>query len=276
MDKHDIQPELPQKPSAARIKKNPPTRPHHPHQSPAETARLYSQSISRNYNSDSNVFGMSENWSVPWSDLMMVMFILFAILYATQLQEKEVDNSYAKPSVRTVQPKANSDSTKETRITDLSEIPFSIQEVLRLSEKMIADANLENIDVALTDKQAVKISVRGPLFFDSGSATLRPKTTKFLSEVAQIIALNDYEIQVVGHTDDSPISTSRFPSNWELSSARAASVTRSLIKSADLDPGRFTVVAHAMYRPTAPNTIAANKKKNRRVEIIITRNEYQP
>ena len=167
----------------------------------------------------------SAQWAVPWSDLMMVMFVLFAVLFAMQLTERDINEMF--------EPEQPSDATLPSQLDWQSSdfqlggnggAPMSAEEILRESEKLIAEANLDNIDVVLTDRQAIKVSVRGPMLFDLGKADLRSEVQEFLTELAVIIAKNNYQVQVVGHTDNFPISTPEFPTNWELSSARAARV----------------------------------------------------
>jgi chemotaxis protein MotB len=214
------------------------------------------------------------HWSVPWADLMMVMMVMFAVMYATQLPPPKASPvsihdsaplTAALPPPKVFQPKA--DATAPAAM--------STDEIFRLSEKLVRDANLGNIDVALTDDKAIKVSVHGNLFFDPGMAELKPDAVTFLDQLAGIIAGNHFKIEVSGHTDDVPISNPAYPTNWELSSARAAKVARYLIETGHLEPGRFTVIGHAAYQPTLPNTTTENKARNRRVEIVIKREEYR-
>ncbi|MEE8321563.1 MAG: flagellar motor protein MotB [Gammaproteobacteria bacterium] len=227
-------------------------------------------------------YGLLSHWSVSWSDIMMVMFVMFAVLFAMQLTERDVQELFHEEqdtaTETKMKPEREIEKTETGELTpaELADLPMPIEEILQLSEQLVADANLENIDVVLTDKQAVKVSVRGPLLFDLGKADLKPEAIEFLEQLAEIIARNNYEIQVVGHTDNFPISTPDFPTNWELSAVRATRVARYLIRAGRFEPGRVTVIGHALYRPMVPNTSLANKARNRRVEIIITRNEYQP
>jgi chemotaxis protein MotB len=221
-------------------------------------------------------------WSVPWSDLMMTMFVMFAVMFVIQLSERDVGELFRKGGqikpAPPVQLKPAAPPQIKSGEPGMLEggLPVPIEEILRLSEKLVAEANLENIDVVLTENRAVKVSVRGPLLFDLGKADLKPEAVFFLDKLAGIIAANNYQVQVVGHTDDFPISTLEYPTNWELSAARAARVARYLIQAGRLEPGRFTVIGHALYRPAEPNLTLAHKSRNRRVEIIITRNEYRP
>ena len=213
------------------------------------------------------------HWSVPWSDLMMVMMVMFAVMFVTKLAERDVKELFKEDSrVVTKAPPTH----ELPKVAEKISPSVPIEEILRLSEKLVTDANLDNIDVVLMDNQTVKVSVRGNLLFDSGSADLKPDAITFLDKLAGIIAANKYQIEVSGHTDNFPISSPAYPTNWELSSARAARVARYLIQAGNLEPGRFTISGHAFYRSVVPNDTLANKARNRRVEILITRNEYKP
>jgi len=109
------------------------------------------------------------------------------------------------------------------------------------------------------------------LLFDSGSATLQRQADPLLDQVAQLLNLDkSHPITVEGHTDNQPISNSEFPSNWELSTARATTVVRFLI-SRDVSGYRLGAVGYADLHPIASNTTAAGRALNRRVEIVLMR-----
>ncbi len=109
------------------------------------------------------------------------------------------------------------------------------------------------------------------LLFDSGSATLQPGADQLLNEVAQLLNLDpSHPITVEGHTDNQPIATSQFPSNWELSTARATNVVRFLI-SRGVNRYRLGAVGYADLHPIASNATAAGRAQNRRVEIVLMR-----
>ncbi len=94
--------------------------------------------------------------------------------------------------------------------------------------------------------------------------------------MARILAKANNPVEVHGHTDNTPGGHPLYPTDWELSSARAVNVARQLMESEDLDPVRVSVVGHAMYRPAAPNLTAESKARNRRVEIVVRRPEPAP
>lgn len=224
---------------------------------------------------------MTAAWSVPWSDFMMVMFILFAVLLAVEMQDGDVAEMFAtadtelRPQLEATAPEAGyplAPSAEPDLRADTEGVPTP-ERILRESREAVINANLDTVDVALTENKAIRVSVRGPMFFDLGKADLKPSAARFLQGLATVIQRNPFVIQVVGHTDDFPISTERFPSNWELSVTRATVVARYLIARGGINPARFTVMGHAKYRPVVSNDTLANKALNRRVEIIITREE---
>ena len=104
--------------------------------------------------------------------------------------------------------------------------------------------------------------------FDVGVAEISPKAVALLKKVGAIIADSPYEVRVEGHTDNAPIKTSRYPSNWELSAARAVNVLRYFVNTCGISSGRISAEGFGEYHPIAPNDNAANRALNRRVEII--------
>lgn len=241
---------------------------------------------------DSKRIEISPHWAVPWSDLMMVMMVMFAVMFVGKLAiingkgglvRREEHIISFKPSAPPPPKREFSVAAAKVRLAGkddpvdtLGVHTLSLETLLNLSEQLVTEANLEDIDVALTENQAIRVSVRGNLMFDLGKADLKPEYTTFLNKLAQIIATNNFKIEVAGHTDDFPVSNPVYPTNWELSSARAAQVARFLIQAGKLEPARFSVIGFSSYHPTAPNTSLENRTRNRRVEIIITRNEYKP
>jgi len=211
----------------------------------------------------------ASSWAIPWSDLMMTMFILFAVMLVYTLSERNLKEALAKENYIREKP------LPAGKITGPVSDGLGPEQLFEMSRQTVKEANLEDIDVVLGSDRSVRVSVRGPMLFDLGSAELRDTTKEFLRKIAVILNKTENEVHIVGHTDNYPVHSEAFPTNWELSSARAARVARFLIEQGSLNPGRFTVTGNAMYRPNMPNTTLDNKQKNRRVEIIITRDTYK-
>ena len=222
---------------------------------------------------------MRANWAVPWSDLMMTMFVLFAALLAAQTfhgraqekKQKRERDVQVQVQPQPVELEKIVDQPVSVPTPDKSVEPLTQINVLARSREAVRESNLQNVEIALLDDQSVKVSVRGPMFFAEAKADLRPEVTQFLDRLSQIIRQTPYDIHIVGHTDDRAIKTSMFPSNWELSLIRASRVARYLIDTGGIDPSRFMVIGRGEFDPVSANTDEQARALNRRVEIIITR-----
>jgi len=152
---------------------------------------------------------------------------------------------------------------KEKALNELSQQADQIEKQLR--------AEIENGEITLKRyKTKTIINIDNSILFDSGQARLKKKVKQSLAKIAQ--AINRYpenNIQIEGHTDNVPIHTEQFPSNWELSSARALAVLRFFTDKTDMDPRKLSAVGYGEYHPLAPNDTPENKRMNRRVDIVI-------
>lgn len=115
----------------------------------------------------------------------------------------------------------------------------------------------------------VKINLPETLTFKSGEAEIRASIYPALDKIGKVLERVNNEVVIEGHTDNIPISSARFPSNWELSSARSSAVLHYLLKKFDLSPMRFSAAGYGEFRPLAPNNSEENRSKNRRATIII-------
>lgn len=141
-----------------------------------------------------------------------------------------------------------------------------------LSKSTLANEKLEQFaSVELVPDKTVRLILTGDLLFASGQAELTPAAIASLKKLSGVIQKTPYMINVVGHTDDRPVKNSRFPSNWELSLARAGRVARFLIEETKLPATQFSVSGYSSFRPLHPNTSEENRKVNRRVEIVLSK-----
>lgn len=120
-----------------------------------------------------------------------------------------------------------------------------------------------------TKNRRIVIRVKEQGSFPSGSATLRPTFIPIMDKIREVIKEIQGDYSVEGHTDDVPISTARFRSNWELSSARAVSVAHELMQNNEIDPAKFVVKGYGEIHPMVANDTEENRARNRRVEIVI-------
>lgn len=138
----------------------------------------------------------------------------------------------------------------------------------KLTESLDADVKSGQLTI---DQLPGRLQVRAAseLLFDSGSADLKPEGRTVLAKVAKAIkGVPDREVRVEGHTDDVPVRSAKFTSNWDLSAARAATVAKVLAEGG-VSPKLIAVVGYGEFRPLAPNDSAENRQKNRRIEISL-------
>lgn len=153
----------------------------------------------------------------------------------------------------------------------------SMEDVFSLSQEALDRFNLNAFaSIDLVPNTSMRIVLTADMLFDTGEAELRSKAKDSLEKIGSTIQQTPYMINVVGHTDNVPMSSARFPSNWELSVAQASSVGRFLIEELEMSPQQFLISGFASYRPMLPNTNMANRAVNRRVEIIISKRLPRP
>ncbi len=214
------------------------------------------------------------HWAIVWSDLMMTMFIFFAVLYIYQSDTREIvlGEGYGF-DVGSEVGNGVMGSRGGGSVGPAGEATEGSMDMLYdLSRQTIMNADLEGFArVDLAVDKTIRFVLTGDLLFDSGSAEMKLQALQSLKKILPLVAQTPYMINVVGHTDNIPIHTEEFPSNWELSLLRAGKVARFLITESGLDEKRFYVTGHASFEPVVANDTAENRAANRRVEIILTR-----
>lgn len=128
----------------------------------------------------------------------------------------------------------------------------------------------EAVQVELTER-GVTVRFADQVLFDLGQADLKSEALRVLDELADVLEGLPNHVRVEGHTDDWPINTERFPSNWELSTARATTVLRYLIEEHAMAPDSLSAAGYGEYRPLGPNDTAEARAGNRRVDIVLLR-----
>jgi chemotaxis protein MotB len=200
------------------------------------------------------------HWAVPWSDIMMVVFVMFAVLFIYSLSKRDIADAFRIPNATKVE------APKQEVRQEMT--PERLNE---MSQRLRQDTRPDQISVAVGKEQSIRVSASDSLFFDLGKADIKPEAIKFLRNFAEVVKKTKTNIRIEGHTDSFPIHSSAFPTNWELSAIRAVNIARFLIEENGIEPERFTVTGHSLYKPAVPNTTPENKAINRRVEIFISK-----
>jgi chemotaxis protein MotB len=127
----------------------------------------------------------------------------------------------------------------------------------------------ETVQVLEVDGNLVVRLMDDAILFEPGSAALTGRHKELLRHVASMVRVLPYSTRVEGHTDSIPINTAEFPSNWELSTRRATNVVMHMIRELGISPDKLSAAGYAETRPVAPNNTAANRQKNRRIDIVV-------
>ena len=224
--------------------------------------------------------GSDAAWMATFADLMSLLLTFFVLLLSFanmdvvrfKVVSGSVREAFGVQFQHPGQIEAVSTSIVELSKQESSPTIKVIEEVMMLEkvQKFIKDADMEDMMEAELDERGVVIRIKGHVLFKSGSADLRKEAPEILEPIVKLAKAMDHQLSIQGHTDDRPIRTSRFPSNWELSTARAVATMRHLV-SQDLDPARMNVAGYADMRPVTENTSAEGRAKNRRVEFVFLR-----
>ena len=194
-----------------------------------------------------------------------------------RVQQQSADTTKMSLDVRS-KPPGESEATAE-RSTDPDTAEAVMREVLRreseetaqlLNEALAEEISNGKIEIE-SGAGSVTIRIRERGSFPSGSATFDAAFLPTMAKLREALKRVEGDIAVEGHTDDIPINTTQFRSNWDLSAERALTVAHELFKDESIDAGRFMVVGYADTRPLAPNDDWKNRASNRRVEVVIRR-----
>ncbi len=177
-------------------------------------------------------------------------------------------------------------SDLESMLDEMRRKSAGLAEEIRLREERLAQAQSTQDEIVEKLQQEIedghiqvqrlsgqlRVDMVDEILFDSGEAELKPAGKEVLQKLASVLAGSDRQIRVQGHTDDVPIAgrlAQTFPTNWELSAARAVNVVRFLQEGASLDPAHLSASALSQYRPRVPNDGPESRQKNRRIEIVL-------
>ena len=152
------------------------------------------------------------------------------------------------------------------------------EEFKKLYEQMSEYIKENNQEASITlrlDERGLLVRFMDDVLFDSGKADLTPKARDIINKVAEIIRQNDKIIRIEGHTDNVPINTFRFPSNWELSTTRAVNVVKYLIEENGIIASRLSASGYSDQHPVDDNNTAEGRQKNRRVDMVILRDDIK-
>ena len=206
-------------------------------------------------------------WLIVLSDIMTNLMLFFLILYVFSLRPEgqanaDFINGFNKEHQELIKGKKAEDVLQKFKEKDAAE-------TLRTE---LDKAGLNDMaEVQMTDK-LIRVNISAPILFRSGSAELEPNALEVLAVIGRLLEkLKNNDILIEGHTDNIPVKSGEYSSNWALSAARSNSVVDYLAANAGIPQEKLVSAAYGEFRPIAPNTTPEGRAKNRRIEIVVTR-----
>lgn len=224
---------------------------------------------------------MNDRWLLSYADFVTLLLAVFVVLFAfSRIERKSIESVSVGIHTGFEQlglnvPPKNEGTPPETvnprpqRNPVPSTTPFDTLQLKTQLEQVLGDAIDKHEIVVQQTSEGLIISLRDFGFFNSGEATILPGASAQLKRTAQVLIQHNLEIRVEGHSDDRPIHTPLFQSNWELSTARATSVLALLLDEAGFPPSRISVAGYGPYRPVADNATSDGRRMNRRIDLVI-------
>ncbi|MCX7142629.1 MAG: flagellar motor protein MotD [Proteobacteria bacterium] len=229
-----------------------------------------------------------DRWLVSYADFITLLFAFFVVMYAlssvnegkyrvlsdslttafqSKVRQPGVAQTGALPETQTrtldIVPRRISKPAEPQR-KQREEMRSMAQDILKVLDSLVREGQVK---VTQTNR-GISVEISASVLFATGQAQLRPDSIRALQQVARVLTAADKAIQIEGYTDNIPIGTAQFPSNWELSGARASSVARLFIDNGVLEE-RLSVIGYGPNRAVASNDSAEGRARNRRVTVMI-------
>lgn len=242
----------------------------------------------------------NERWLLTYADLITLLMIFFVVLYAMSNVDAQKFRAIAeslnkalgggRPAAFEINDKPGGPQifgettfkySSETTPNDTNQgmgngnlENTTIQQIKAKLDKYAFENNFENKLVSSIEERGLVVSIKDTLLFDSGSAVLTARAHEILGRISKVLLDAPNYIKIEGHTDNVPINTQQFPSNWELSVIRATNVLQIMINEGHILSNRLSATGYGEYRPIAFNTDEAGRTRNRRVDLVILRTKY--
>jgi chemotaxis protein MotB len=234
-----------------------------------------------------------ERWLVSYADFITLLFAFFVVLYsASKADEKKrgqvsdsIDTAFRSLGLFADVKRKPDAANSAANGVDKPVIPMNIvmgedvmspasvrtdlDQVRRELQQKLSNQIAQHTVSIQMGRDGLVISLREAGFFNSGSATPKPETLATLRDIAASLQRTPYSLRVEGHTDNVPIHTDEFDSNWELSAARATRIARLLLTLQAVPPDRLSAAGFAEFHPVASNDTVEGRAKNRRVDLVV-------
>ena len=221
--------------------------------------------------------GGPDRWLVSYADFMTLLFAFFTTLYAisTVDQQKLGPLASSLQAAFDVAPAGAPTIVPPATLVPPAVVPApaaprpDLDAVRKELEAALAEAIAAGRVEIIQDARGLVLSLPDDAMFETGRADVPAPARDVIGRMAETLRPLAHEVRIEGHTDDVPIRTTRYASNWELSTARASAVVAFLIQHAGIAPARLSAAGYGEFHPRAANDTAANRTRNRRVDIVV-------
>jgi len=220
-------------------------------------------------------------WEIVYSGFVLILLCFFIMLSSFSTMEEAKVMSFVKSFVEAVSIlpgglKTDSGSIVLPGSADIVDSSEELAQIFSELEALNERLKKENDITLAYSSQGLVMRLSDRALFEVGVAAISPQAIPLLKKVGDIIARTDFEIRIEGHSDDLPIKTAQFPSNWELSTARAVNVLRYFLETGGISSQRLSAVGFGEFQPIVPNNSMEHRAQNRRVEIIFLNSDQKP
>lgn len=233
------------------------------------------------------------NWVTTFSDLMTLLLTFFVLLFSMSNVSGEKFSAFTTSIQGALVGEAGGGSILEGNgishrdtgngqddafeehgtAANTNDIPLAVTQMYEEALKIIEEEGIGDQISVSSDQDGVYLDIQESILFDSGEATISEIGQETLDSLTGLLTLSDNDIIVEGFTDNVPIGTAGYDTNWELSADRAMGVVRYLAEQRGINPSRLSGRGYGEFQPVAPNDTPENRAKNRRVNIVLV---YQP
>lgn len=213
-----------------------------------------------------------DSWLATYADTITLLLTFFILLYSISSVDSQKLQQLSQALQQSLSGDVKIEEVKD--LEDISDIKVEVgktdyENLVEKLEEVIESNSLTEIIKIREEDNGVVLQLNETILFDSGKADLKEGNTEVLDIISTVVKDIDNDVLVEGNTDDVPMNTEEFPSNWELSTARAVSVVRYFIEEKGENPTRFAVKGYGEFKPLVENSTPENRAINRRVDILI-------
>lgn len=208
-----------------------------------------------------------DRWVVSYADFITLLFAFFTVMYAISRVDSAKLGQFVGSTRAAFGPRTPQKA--EPVIEGIAPVTPGGERMRREAVRMIEMSGAAGVVSVRPDDRGIVLSMGEQALFDAARADVKPTAYNALAAVAAILRKAQCDAVVEGHTDSLPISTARYASNWELSSARATGVLARLLGDHGVPPERLSAAGYAEYRPVATNATPEGRGRNRRVDVVL-------